>query len=98
MAVAIPGGGRSISQVNNSFVPIPPPPPPRVLQPPTGPPPTNNDVPSAIQVPQGSAGSAFGRRNTNDNDDQASVVSRVTIDGRTYVSGPVYDANGNQIS
>ena len=38
------------------------------------------------------------RRGNNDNDDQASVVSRVTIDGRTYVSGPVYDANGNLIN
>ena len=87
---------RSISHVN-SFAPLPPPPPNHIPQvPATTPPPIQ--VPTAIQVPQGSAGSAFGRRNNDDDQSRTSTISKVTIDGRVYVNGPVYDANGNRIN
>ena len=76
---------------------MPPPPPNHTPQlPATTPPPIQ--VPTAIQVPQGSAGSAFGRRNNDDDQSRTSTISKVTIDGRVYVNGPVYDANGNRIN
>ena len=74
----------------------PPLPPPTVPIRPAGSPPPN--VPTSIEVSAGSAGSAFGRAGGSPpNDDQTSVISRVTINGRAY-SGPLYDANGNRIN
>ena len=93
LAVSANHGARSIPNINSfAPLPLPPPPPSQVPQPPS------TNIPNCIQVPQGSAGSMFGRRNNDDAQSRTSTISRVTIDGRVYVNGPVYDANGNLIN
>ena len=91
-AVALTASNRSIGQVSYSYAPLPPVPTNAPVPPPGGPP----QVPNAIQVPQGSAGLVFGCHQNGE--DQGSVISRVSIDGRTYFSGPIHDVSGNQIS
>ena len=94
-AIPDPNATRHVSPVANTQFPLPPPP---TTTSPIPPPPPQN-VPNTIQITTGSAGSAFGRQPTDQNssNDQQSVISRVTIDGRAY-NGPIYDANNNRIA
>ena len=92
-AVIDPNSQRHISPVANTQFPLPPPP---ASHSPVPPPPPR--VPNTIQIAEGSAGSAFGRpSDSSTQNDQSSVISRVTIDGRAY-NGPIYDANNNRIA
>lgn len=81
---------RAVNQVNFSGVPLSPPPPETIR------PPTTNHIPDAMHVPLDLVGSSFGRSNVEESKEDGSVanISRVTIDGRSFCTGEVFDSNG----
>ena len=85
-----------VSAVQQSFagqksIQLPPPPPP-------GNPPGRLNVPTVIDTNANPVEASFGRRGTNQPDNNSvSNVSIISINGQSY-SGAIYDVNVNRIA
>ena len=82
-----------VNQVNFGGVSLPPPPPDTIC------PPNTPNVPDAIHVPLGLVGSLFGRHAAEESKEDNSIanISKVTINGQSFYTGPVFDASEQRL-